>query len=126
MVTRRSHKMKYEEAPDVKELAEKIIDKLDMHWIDKSRMLYVRSYGSKSNAIARVHALSKAWQIKFPAHYLIEVIAEKYDHLDEEEKVKVIIHELLHIPKTFGGGFRHHKNWVTKWNVEKHYRKFIS
>ena len=117
--------MKYEEAPDVKELAEEIIDKLNMHWIDKSRMIYVRSYGSKSNAIARVHTMGKAWQVKFPAHYLIEVISEKYDKLPKEKKIKVIIHELLHIPKTFGGGFRHHADWVTPYNVEKHYRKFI-
>ncbi len=117
--------MKYEEAPDVKRLAEEIIDKLNMHWIDKRRMIYVRSYGSVSNAIARVHTLSKAWQVKFPTHYLIEVISEKYDKLPEDKKTKVIIHELLHIPKTFGGGFRHHKDWVTPRNVEIHYRRFI-
>jgi len=117
--------MKYIEAPDVKELAEKIIDKLNMYWVDKSRMLYVRSFGSKSNAIARIHTMGKAWQVKFPTYYLIEVISEKYDRLSETDKTKVIIHELLHIPKTFGGGFRHHKDWVTPQNVEKHYRRFI-
>ena len=116
--------MKYEEADDVKEIAEEIINKLKMNWVKRENMLYVRSYGSKSNAIARIHTLGKAWQIKFEPHYLIEVISERFDKLGNDEKIKVIIHELLHIPKTFGGGFRHHKDWVTPRNVEKHFREF--
>ncbi len=116
--------MKYKEANDVKELAEKIIDKLEMYWVKKENMVYVRSYGSKSNAIARIHTLGKAWHVKFEPHYLIEVISERFDKLNEDEKTKVIIHELLHIPHTFGGGFRHHKDWVTPKNVEQHFRKF--
>ena len=52
--------------------------------------------------------------------YLIEVISEKFDRLSAEEQLKVIIHELMHIPKSFGGGFIHH-NKVNKRSVEKQY-----
>ena len=45
--------------------------------------------------------------------------------MDEEEKLKVIVHELMHIPKTFGGGFKHH-DFVCEKNVNlycKEYKK---
>ena len=40
-------------------------------------------------------------------------------------KIKTIIHELMHIPKTFGGGFKHH-NFVTEKNVNKFYKAYKS
>ena len=55
--------------------------------------------------------------------YLIEVISEKFDKLSAEEQLKVIIHELMHIPNTFGGGFKHH-NVVNDTNVEKVYQHY--
>ena len=45
------------------------------------------------------------------------------EKLDQEEQDKVIIHELMHIPKTFGGGFRQH-DFVCEENVEKLYNHF--
>jgi predicted metallopeptidase len=49
----------------------------------------------------------------------VEVLAEQYDALPNDEKEKTLIHELLHIPRSFGGGFRHHKDWVTKRRVDE-------
>ena len=46
-------------------------------------------------------------------------MAEQYDQLSIDEKEKTLIHELLHIPRSFGGGFRHHKDWVTRRRVEE-------
>ena len=43
--------------------------------------------------------------------------------MSEEDKIKTIIHELMHIPHTFGGGFKHH-NFVTEKNVELFYKRF--
>jgi len=57
--------------------------------------------------------------------YLIEVISEKFDKLPAEEKVKVIIHELMHIPKSFGGGFIHHDK-VHDESVKEIYTKYFN
>jgi predicted metallopeptidase len=115
---------RYERAPDVTDLLSEIIDKLDFSHIPKKRVYCYRSHGSKArNTIARVHSLPKIWQqaLSEPAYYAIEVLAEQYDPLPFEEKEKTLIHELLHIPNSFGGGFRHHKNWVTRRRVEALY-----
>ena len=116
---------RYERAPDVSEQLIRIIDRLDFAHIPKHRVYCYRSYGSKSrNTIARVHSLPKIWQqaLSEPAYYVVEVLSEQYDSLPTDEKEKTLIHELLHIPKSFGGGFRHHKNWVTRRRVESLYR----
>lgn len=57
------------------------------------------------------------------AFYVLEFLAERFDKLPEGDKIKTIIHELMHIPKTFGGGFKHH-NWVTEKNVNMHYKTY--
>jgi predicted metallopeptidase len=116
---------RYERAPDVSELVSEIIDKLGFSHIPKSRVYCYRSHGSKSyNTLARVHSLPRIWQqaLSEPAYYAIEVLAEQYDSLSLEEKEKTLIHELLHIPHSFGGGFRYHKNWVTRRRVEALYK----
>ena len=116
---------RYERAPDVSELLSSIIDKLGFAHVPKNRVYCYRSYGSKAtNTIARVHSLPRIWQqaLSEPAYYAVEVLAEQYDQLSSEEKEKTLIHELLHIPRSFGGGFRHHKDWVTKRRVEELHR----
>jgi predicted metallopeptidase len=55
------------------------------------------------------------------ANYVIEVISERYDRLDQEGREKVVIHELLHIPFSFGGGFRGHSGWISERNVDRLY-----
>jgi len=118
-------RFRYERAQDVSELLSNIIDKLGFSHIPKNRVYCYRSYGSKArNAIARVHSLPRIWQqaLSEPAYYAVEVLAEQYDSLPVEERKKILIHELLHIPKSFGGGFRHHKNWVTRRRVEALYQ----
>jgi predicted metallopeptidase len=117
-------RFRYERAPDVSELLWRIIDKLEFEHIPRNRVYCYRSYGSKSqNTIARVHSLPRLWQqaLSEPAYYAVEVLAEQYDALPLQEKEKTLIHELLHIPRSFGGGFRHHKNWVTRRRVDSLY-----
>jgi len=119
----------YERAPDVSELLLRIVDKLGFNHVPKNRVYCYRSYGSKANnTIARVHSLPKIWQqaLSEPAYYAVEVLAEQYDRLPYEEKEKTLIHELLHIPKSFGGGFRHHKDYVTRRRVEELHRALRS
>jgi predicted metallopeptidase len=118
-------RFRYERAPDVSEQVSRIIDKLGFTHIPKNRVYCYRSYGSKaSNIIARIHSLPRIWQqaLSEPAYYAVEVLAEQFDPLPSQEKEKTLIHELLHIPNSFGGGFRHHKNWVTRRRVEALYK----
>jgi predicted metallopeptidase len=61
--------------------------------------------------------------IGIKAVYVLEFLTERFERLDEEEKIKTIIHELMHIPKSFGGGFVHH-NFVTERTVNKVYQEY--
>lgn len=114
----------YKEAPDIKENLQKIAQALQLNHIRLDDVHCFRSCGSGSKGtIARCYALGKLWQqaLNTKAHYAIEVLSERYDKLSDEEKIKVLIHELLHIPKSFGGGFRHH-DYACRRNVELLYK----
>ena len=116
--------MRYEHAPDLKEQLNKIVEILNLNHIDAERVGCIMSHGSKAKrVIARCHSLPKVIQKSMFAkpYYVVELISEQFTKLDEEEKIKVLIHELLHIPKTFGGGFIHH-NIVNRNLVEKLYK----
>mgnify|MGYP000132525207 CR=1 FL=1 len=117
----------YEEASDIKEKIMEILDRINFNHIDRDRIVCIRSKGSKArNVIARCHGLSKIWQkaLNCKAMYIIEVISERFDKLSEEEKIKTLIHELMHIPISFGGGFKHH-DVVNNKNIERIYNRFF-
>jgi predicted metallopeptidase len=120
--------IRYEMAPDIESKLKGISRKLKMNHIDLNRVRGVRSYGSTGRGIiARCHALPKVMQLALgiDAHYVIEILTENYNRLSKEEQTKILIHELMHIPETFGGGFRMHRDHVTRKNVEKLYRRLI-
>ena len=112
-------RIRYKAAPDVQELVEKIVRLLKWdHLLGK--VFCVRAEGSSAKwTIARVHSLSKVFQsvLKVGPTYIIEVIPQAYDSLEESEKIETLIHELLHIPKACGGGLRGHR-FVTKRRVK--------
>ncbi|MEK6925954.1 MAG: putative metallopeptidase [Nanoarchaeota archaeon] len=117
--------MKYEPAPDLQEKADKISVALFPH-VKVDRVRCFRSYGTSTRGtIARCHALGKLMQhaLGIKAVYALEFIHERFDKMNEEEQTKVIIHELMHIPKTFGGGFRHHDH-VCESNVNMNYKNY--
>jgi len=117
--------MKYEFAEDLQEIAEEISRFLFPH-VQMNRVRCLRSYGTSSRrTIARCHALGKLMQkaMGIKAVYALEFLSERFDKLSKENQVKVIIHELMHIPKTFGGGFKHH-DFVCEKNVELHYETY--
>ena len=117
--------MKYEFAEDLQKQAEEISIMLFPH-VDLSHVKCFRSYGTSSRGtIARCHALNKIMQkaIGIKAVYVLEFLVERFEKLDKEEKIKVIIHELMHIPKCFGGGFKHH-NFVNERTVNKVYQEY--
>ena len=117
--------IKYYPAPDVKREVDRIVSNLNLSHIATENVICCRSRGSKAKrTLARIHALSRVWQIGLglSTHYLIEVLSERFDKLDDEEKAKTLIHELLHIPRSFGGGFKHHGKDVNQRRVEALYR----
>lgn len=119
--------MKYTDAPDLKQRTGEIATLLGMGHVDLSRVECIRSFGSSTRGtIARCHALGKVMQkgMKTGAFYTIEFL-ERFDRLGRKEQDKVIIHELMHIPKSFGGGFRHH-DFVCERNVELLHQRFES
>ena len=117
--------MRYEFSENLQSTAEEISLILFPH-VRIENVKCFKSYGTSSKrTIARCHALGKLMQkaLDIQAHYVLEFLSERFDKLNEEEKIKVIMHELMHIPKTFGGGFKHH-NVVTNKNVNLYYKTY--
>ena len=118
--------IKYHEAQDIKNAVRKIVAVLEMDYVNADRVFCIRSIGtSSSNIVARCHALPKILQqvLEIEPAYVIEILSEKFDKMSEEDRMKTLIHELLHIPKTFGGGFRHH-DFVRRSTIDKAYKEF--
>ncbi len=102
--------------------AREIVKIIGLDFFDLDRVAVVESTGSKSRrVIARIHTMGKVMQLGMgqKPFYVIELITEHFNRQGEEEKTKTIIHELLHIPHSFGGGFRHHKGYVNSHTVEE-------
>ncbi len=121
--------IKYEIAEDVEKLARDIVYRLSDYFghVNIDRVKFIRSIGSRSSAVARIHGLPRIWRyvLNIEPMYIIEVISEKYDQLSTEEKVKIIIHELLHIPAKFSGGLRPHGKYVNYRIVNKLLRIYL-
>jgi predicted metallopeptidase len=102
--------MDVEMAPDVQEKVEDIVQTLQAGYINQYRLICMRSRGNKARAYARIWNLPDIWQkaLDVKTFYIIEVLHEHFDPLNEEEKEKTLIHELLHIPKTFSGALLSH------------------
>lgn len=119
--------IKYERASDIDKRAREIVERLEMTHVDMTRVWFMRSRGSESNhTLARIHVLPRIMQkaLGIPTQYVVEVISEKFDELAEQDQTRTIIHELMHIPEAFGGGFRHHKPYVNRKTVELMYEKY--
>ena len=121
--------IKYFEAPEIKKHVDQLVEECEFYHVVPQYVYCFRSRGSKAKrTIARIHGLGKIWQeaLNLPPSYTIEVISEIFDKMSPEDKEKTLIHELMHIPGGFGGGFRPHKGYVERKNVEAVYRKLQS
>jgi len=121
--------MKIEPAPEIKEMIADIVKTLELKHVDLDRIHCVRSYKSKTNAVARIWSMPKVWRsvLNMKPAYVIEVISERFYKLPKREQYKVLIHELVHIPKRFSGGLVQHKNrYVNFYYTErKLFKEFI-
>ena len=103
--------MEWDEAEDVKRDVKIVLKLIDLPHIDINRIHCYRTTGSKTRAYARTWAFPKIFQraLDVEPAYVIEVLSRHYDRLDRDEKMKVLIHELLHIPKNFSGALLPHR-----------------
>jgi predicted metallopeptidase len=122
--------VKYEPAKDIQEMLDDVLDAMEWRHLIAPRIICIRSRGAKSRAYARIWAFPKIWQVALDLSapfYVIEFLSENFDSLSEKEKIKTIIHEILHIPKSFGGGLLSHKqgkiNRRTEEELFKEYKK---
>lgn len=108
--------MEWEEAEDVKKDLAEILTKIDLSYINLDRIFCYRTNGSKARAYARTWGFPKIFQqaLHVKPAYVIEVLAKYYDNLDRDEKTKVLIHELLHIPQNFSGALLPHSTRARK------------
>jgi len=119
--------MKIEKAPDIQAMIDEIVETLntEVHeppkpgkpakriesaHLNQHRLICMRSFDSKARAYARIWAFPQMWQmaLDISTFYVIEVLAQHFDHLEREKKEQTLIHELLHIPKTFSGALLDH------------------
>lgn len=120
MPKKKRKNIRYEIADDIQKRFADIVRTLNLAHIDLNKVVCVRSFGSSTKRIiARCHGMSKVLQIamRIKAFYVLEFLSERFDKLDDKDQEKTIIHELMHIPKNFGGGFRHHDH-VSELNVK--------
>lgn len=103
--------MDFHLASDIQKRIKKILQRVDFPHINEKGIVAFRSFGSKSRAYARIWSLPTIWQkaLKVRPHYCIEILSEKFDKLNDAKKTKILIHELLHIPKTFSGAILPHR-----------------
>lgn len=109
--------MKLQKAEDIQKKIKEILKQIDFPHVDHKRVFCFRSFGSSSRARARIWSFPRIWQeaLNLPPCYVIEVLSEKFDHLSHDDKKRVLIHELLHIPKNFSGSLRPHR--ARKWRL---------
>lgn len=103
--------MEWEDAGEIKKDIEHLLRTLNFDHIDSSRIFCFRTFGSKSRSFARIWAMPKIFQraLNIKPAYVVEVLSRYYDKLDEDSKKKVLIHELLHIPRNFSGALLPHR-----------------
>lgn len=108
---KKASKLEWEEAMDVKKNIIHIVNTLKLNYIDPNRIHCYRTLGSTSRSYARVWSFPKIFQkaLNIEAAYVIEVLSKYYDPLSQDEQKKVLIHELLHIPKNFSGALLPHR-----------------
>jgi predicted metallopeptidase len=113
--------MEWDEAPDIKKAIKNITNSLSMSHIDSTRIVCFRSRGSTSRARARIWSLPRVWQkaLGVKAHYVLEVISEKFDKLSKDDQCRILIHELLHIPKNFSGSLLPHRGRGLRIDIKR-------
>lgn len=123
--------MQWHSAGDIQSRLRRIIKALGLNYIDPALVRCVRVHGSRANALARIWGLPPVFQdaLGLRPHYVVEFMVPAFDRLPREEQDRVIIHELLHIPRTFSGGIRPERSPsldINRRTVERYYRQYLA
>ncbi len=123
--------MEWQPASDVHTRLRRIARALGLTYVVPARIRCVRVEGSRANALARIWGLPPVFQdaLDLEPHYVIELMVPAFDRLPRREQDRVIIHELLHIPRTFSGGIRPERSpslSINNRTVERYYRQYLA
>lgn len=118
-------------APDITSLMLHILDRTPFEHVRPSQITCMRSCKATSRAYARIWSFPKIWQqaLGQPPHYIIEVLSQRFDKLSDDDKIRTIIHELMHIPKNFSGALVPHRDRfhrIERRTVEKFFQMYKS
>lgn len=121
--------MKYEFDYTWTEKSRDIAKTLGYAYVVPEKLSVVKSWGSSTRrTIARIHSIGKVMMLGMgheKSFYVIELISKEFDKQSGEEQIETIIHELMHIPKGYGGGFRQHHQ-VSRKNVKQEYKRYMN
>ena len=128
---RRNSKIEWVAARDIKKEIKNIVRKLEFKHIKTESIICFRSSNSHSRARARIWSFPRIWQLalNLPPYYVIEVLSQYYDKLSEDDKRRVLIHELLHIPQNFSGSLLPHRGRgrsIDNRRVEGLFRQYVN
>ncbi len=117
--------MQLQLAPDISGRISFLARQLNLSYIKSDNIVCFRSMGATSRAQARIWSLPRIWQMALgvEAHYCLEVLSEKFDRLSLDDQEKVLIHELLHIPKNFSGALVPHR--TARHRTFRHYHDTV-
>lgn len=127
--SKRSRKsIDWKEAPEVTRRVRELVKLSGLNHIRTKRVICFRSENAKTRAYARIWGFPRIWQqaLRLEPAYVIEVISEKFDRLSQKDQDMILIHEFLHIPRTFSGALvpHHDRGGVNKDRVREIYRNF--
>ncbi|HID41125.1 MAG TPA: metallopeptidase [Pyrodictium sp.] len=110
-------RVKYRRDQRLEEAIHLLIEALGLDYIDEGRVYAAWSTGSTTRAYARIWGLPSPFArlgLCRPM-YVIELVSENFQELSCREQISVLVHELLHIPRSFSGGLRSHGEW-SRWH----------
>jgi predicted metallopeptidase len=110
--------MELHRAPDVQKLMRTIVRRVPFEYVRPGQIVCMRSFHAKTRARARIWSFPKIWQMALNEKpwYVIEVVSQYYDRMTMDDKVRVLIHELMHVPKNFSGALVPHRTIHKKIN----------
>ena len=113
--------------PEVSRRIKHLITHLKLSHVLPEQVFCFTSRGSSSRATARIWSLPRIWQqaLNTEPAYCLEVISERFNKLNSDDQERVLIHELLHIPKTFSGALVPHRSRFHNRRTYKHYHDTV-